>query len=87
MKLQLEHKLLYQLLQMFLLLCHCRYVVDFLSLSVNIHLSTQFKDIKDILKVLQKLLKYFNGTIISTSFLPLAAVLSGFFSLGLNEGL
>ena len=41
--------------------------------------------INGILRVLQKLLKYFNGTIISTSFiLPPAGVLPVIFTLDLN---
>ena len=42
--------------------------------------------INDISRVLQKLLKYFNGTVISTSFLlPLAGVFSVIFVLDLND--
>ena len=41
--------------------------------------------IKGILRVLQKLLKYFNGTIISTSFVPPSVVLRVIFCLNLNE--
>ena len=43
--------------------------------------------IKGILRFLQKLLKYFNGTIISTFFVPAAADLSVVFCLNLNEAL
>ena len=42
--------------------------------------------INDISRVLQKLLKYFNGTIISTSFvLPAAGVFPVIFILDLND--
>ena len=42
--------------------------------------------INDISRVVQKLLKYFNGTIISTSFsLPVAAAFSVIFTLDLND--
>ena len=41
--------------------------------------------IKDILKALQKLRRYFNGTIISTAFVPLLLVCRVVFSLSLNE--
>ena len=43
--------------------------------------------IKDIFRVLQKLLKYFNAIIISTSFVSLSAVLSVIFCLNLKEAL
>ena len=43
--------------------------------------------IKDIFRVLQKLLKYFNAIIISTSFVSLSAVLSVIFCLNLKETL
>ena len=50
---------------------------------VKIKLTSQL--IKGISIVLQKLLKYFNGTIISTSFsIPLAGVLPVIFILDLN---
>ena len=52
--------------------------------QVKIKLNSQL--IKGILRVLQKLLKYFNGTIISTlSILPLSLVLRAIFVLKLNE--
>ena len=42
--------------------------------------------INDISRVVQKLLKYFNGTIISTAFsLPVAAAFSVIFTLDLND--
>ena len=41
--------------------------------------------IKGISRVLQKLLRYFNGTVISTFFLPLLPFLPVNFSLRLNE--
>ena len=43
--------------------------------------------IKDILRLLQKLLKQFNDTAISTSFLQLTAVLPAIFYLNLNKAL
>ena len=43
--------------------------------------------IKGISRVLQNLVKYFNGTIISTSFVPSATVLLGDFCLNANKGL
>ena len=50
---------------------------------VKIRLTSQL--IKGISKVLQKLLKYFNGTITSTSFVPSFPVWSVIFTLNLNE--
>ena len=51
---------------------------------VKIRLTSQL--IKGISSVLQKLLKYFNGTIISTSFvLPLSGVFPVIFTLDLND--
>ena len=50
---------------------------------VKIRLPSQL--IKGISKVLQKLLQYFNGTIISTSFVPPFPVSSVIFALNLNE--
>ena len=41
--------------------------------------------IKDFSRVYQKLLKYFNGTIVSASFVPLLPVWPVIFSLLLNE--
>ena len=81
-KLQMEHKVLYQLLQMLLLLY--QQITNF-SDQVKMKLVSQL--IKGISRVLQKLLKYFNCTILSTSFLPLAAVLPVIFCLNLNEAL
>ena len=46
-----------------------------------------WKLFKGISRVLQKLLKYFNGTITSTSFVPPLAVLPVIFCLNLNEAL
>ena len=43
--------------------------------------------IKSISRVLQQLLKYFNGTIISTSFVLQSAVLPVVFLLNINEAL
>ena len=57
-----------------------------MSDQVKMRLISQ--SIKSISRVLQKLLKYFNGTIISTSFLPVtASVLPVIFCLNLNEEL
>ena len=59
----------------------------------NTHLSVQVKRrlilqlIKDIIRLLQKLVKQFNDTAISTSFLQLTAVLLAIFYLNLNEAL
>ena len=50
---------------------------------VKIRLTSQL--IKGISKVLQKLLKYFSGTIISTSFVPPFLVRPVIFALNLNE--
>ena len=50
---------------------------------VKMRLTSQL--IKGISKVLQKLLKYFNGTIISTSFVPSFPVRPVIFTLNLNE--
>ena len=51
---------------------------------LKIRLTSQL--INSISRVLQKLLKYFNSTIISTSFvLPAAGVFPGFFILDLND--
>ena len=51
---------------------------------VKIRLTSQL--INSISRVLQKLLKYFNGTIISTSFvLPAAGVFPVIFILDLND--
>ena len=67
-------------------------VVAFVSLD-NTHLLDQVKMrlisqlIKDISRILQKLLKYFNGTIISTFSVLQSAVLPVIFCLNLNEWL
>ena len=51
---------------------------------VKMRLTSQL--INGISRVLQKLLKYFNGTIISTSFvLPIAGVFPVIFTLDLND--
>ena len=50
---------------------------------VKIRLTSQL--MKGISKVLQKLLKYFSGTIISTSFVPPFPVWPVIFALKLNE--
>ena len=53
-------------------------------MTVKIRLTSQL--INGISRVLQKLLKYFNGTIISTSFaLPAAGVFPLIFTLDLNH--
>ena len=57
----------------------------YLSDQIKIRLILQL--IKDNSRVFQKLLKYFNGTTISTSVLPLAAVLPFIFGLILNQAL
>ena len=51
--------------------------------QVKIRLVWQLID--DISRTLEKLLKYFNGTIISTSFVPLSSDWPVIFSLKLNE--
>ena len=51
--------------------------------KVKIRLSSQL--IKGISRVLRKLLKYFIGTIISTSFIPLSPVWPVIFALKSNE--
>ena len=56
-----------------------------MSDQVKMRLMSQL--IKDIFRVLQKLLKYFNAIIISKSFVSLSAVLSVIFCLNLNEAL
>ena len=53
--------------------------------QVTITLFSQL--IKGISRVLQKMLKYFNGAIISTSFAPLLPVWPVIFSLKWNESL
>ena len=55
------------------------------SVQVRIRLISQL--INGILKVPQKLLKYFNGTIILTFFLPLFPILPVIFGLNSNEAL
>ena len=50
---------------------------------VKIRLTSQL--MKGFSKVVQKLLKYFSGTIISTFFVPLFPVLPVIFNLKLNE--
>ena len=53
--------------------------------QVKIRLTSQ--SINGIFRVLQKLLKYFNGTLILTFFVPSFSVLSAIFALNLNEAL
>ena len=53
--------------------------------QVRIRLISQL--INGISRVFQKLLKYFNDTIVSTSFVPSSPVLPVIFSLNLNEAL
>ena len=72
---------MYLLLQIFL---HNKLVITQSLDHVKIRLTSQL--IIGISSVLQKLLKYFNGTIISTSFvLPAAGVLPVIFNLDLND--
>ena len=52
---------------------HCKYVISQLTNAIS--------------RVLQKLLKYFNGTLISTFFVPLFPILAAIFVLNLNEAL
>ena len=64
---------------------------------MTLYFITQFVDqvktrfisqlIKDISRVLQKLLRHFNGTVISTSFMLLLSVCPLIFSLSLNESI
>ena len=60
-------------------------VIKHLAGQVRIRLILQL--IKSISKVLQKLLKYFNGTIILTFFLPAFPVQPSVFVLNLNQAL
>ena len=53
--------------------------------QVRIRLISQL--INDISRVLQKLLKYFNGTLILTFFVPWSFILRAIFVLNLNEAL
>ena len=65
-------------------------VVAFASLD-NTHFADQVKMrlisqlIKGTSRVLQKLLKYFNGAIVLTSFVPAATILPVIFCLNINE--
>ena len=80
-KLLREHKFLYQFCKYF---CTCRIVITQVDDHVKTRLISQL--INDISRVLEKLLKYFNVTIISTSFvLPSARVFSVIFVLDLND--
>ena len=56
-------------------------------MSVQVKRRLILELIKDILRLLQKLLKQFNDTAISTSFLQLTAVLPANFYLNLNKAL
>ena len=60
-------------------------VIKHLAGQVRIRLILQL--IKSISKVLQKLLKYFNGTIILTFFLPAFPAQPSVFVLNLNQAL
>ena len=82
MKLQLEHKVLYQLLQ--IILAPVELIITQVDDHVKIRLASQL--INSISRVLQKLLKYFNGAVISTSFIfPPAGVFSVMFTLDLRN--
>ena len=62
--------------------------VELVITQVNDHVKMSLTSqlIKGISRVFQKLLKYFNGTIISTSFsLPAAGVFPGIFILDVND--
>ena len=56
-------------------------------MSVQVKRRLILELIKDILRLLQKLLKQFNDTAISTSCLQLTAVLLAIFYLNLNKAL
>ena len=60
-------------------------IIKRLFYQVRIRLIWQL--ISDISRVLQKLLKYFNGTIISTSFVPILPVKPVILSLSLNDAM
>ena len=60
-------------------------IIKRLFYQVRIRLIWQL--ISDISRVLQKLLKYFNDTIISTSFVPILPVKPVILSLSLNDAM
>ena len=84
-KLQQEHRAYYHLFEML--------VFDFAVPATIIPILDHFKWrlisqlIKGISSDLQKLFRYFNGTIISASFVPPFAICSVVFCLNLNEAL
>ena len=68
-KSQLEHKVLYQLLQMLILNSQqLLAIIKQFAKQIRKRLISQLYN--SISRVLQKLLRYFNGTIRSTSFMP-----------------
>ena len=82
MKLRLGHKGLYLLLQNFV--SPVPEEITHISDQVKMRISSQL--IKEIPRVLQKLLKYFNGTAIFTSFvLPAAGVFPVMLISNLND--
>ena len=83
-KLQLEHKVLYQLSQMLLLdLQQYWSYLTYFSDQVRLRLISQL--IKGISRVLQKLLRYFNSSLISTCFVLSLPAWSVVFCLYLND--
>ena len=87
-KLQLEHKALYHFSLCISFLSNFPTPVELaitqLDEHVKVRLTSQLNN--GISRVLQNLLKYFNGYIISTSFvLPAAGVFRGIFILDLND--
>ena len=78
-KLQVEHKVLHVLQ-----VTHVELVITQVDNYVKMTLTSQLMN--GISRVLQKLLKYFNGTIVSTSFvLPSAGAFPVTFNLNLND--
>ena len=78
-KLQVEHKVLHVLQ-----VTHVELVITQVDNYVKMTLTSQLMN--GISRVLQKLLKYFNGTLVSTSFvLPSAGVFPVTFNLNLND--
>ena len=79
-----EHKVLYQLESISLYQIPVELVITQVDNQVKIKLISQL--IKGISRFLQKLLRYFNGAIISTSFsLPTAGLFPVIFILDLND--
>ena len=75
----MEHKVLHVLQ-----VTHVELVITQVDNYVKMTLTSQLMN--GISRVLQKLLKYFNGTIVSTSFvLPSAGVFPVTFNLNLND--